>query len=92
MRTIYVDSEYICHIEPAEDTTAIETDVFDGKCKAYVEGYRYLPEGETWTASDGAAYNGLMVVPAKDFSILEAAQSVYDEIASIYLAMMGVEE
>ena len=45
----------------------VETDVFDGKCAAYIEGYRYVPEGEVWTRSDGAEFHGLMIAPAKDY-------------------------
>ena len=66
--TIYLDSDYICHTEPAEGRREIETDVFDGQPKAYIEGYRYVPQGETWTRSDGVQFNGLMIAPAKDYN------------------------
>ena len=30
--TIYIDSEYKCHVSPGEGLTAVETDSFNGKC------------------------------------------------------------
>lgn len=65
--TIYLDNEYICHLDNAEGRQTVETDVFDGKEKAYIEGYRYIPDGETWTRSDGQMFHGLMVAPAIDY-------------------------
>lgn len=64
---IYLDSDYISHITDDGTRTAVETDVFDGKEKAYIEGYRYIPDGETWTRSDGRVFRGLMVAPAIDY-------------------------
>ena len=66
--TIYLDSEYTCHLDNAEGRQAVETDVFDGKEKAYIEGYRYVPQGQTWTRADGVQFNGLMIAPAKDYN------------------------
>ena len=45
---VYLDSDYKCHVENDGTMTPYETDVFDGKCQAYIEGYRLVPEGETW--------------------------------------------
>ena len=66
--TIYLDNDFVCHTESAEGRRAIETDVFDGQPKAYIEGYRYVPQGETWTRSDGVQFHGLMVSAAKDYN------------------------
>ena len=65
--TIYIDSDYICHIDNADGRRAIETDVFDGQSKAYIEGYRFVPAGESWTRADGVQFNGLMISPAKNY-------------------------
>lgn len=65
--TIYLDSEYICHLTNDGTMTVVETNIFDGKEKAFVEGYRYIPDGETWTSLDGRVFHGLMVAPAIDF-------------------------
>lgn len=76
---IYIDSDYKCYTEPADDRTAVETDAFNGKCKALIEGYRYVPEGETWIREDGESFDGEMVTPWKDIYTLELAQSAYEE-------------
>lgn len=65
---IYLDSEFVCHLEPSGTMREIETDVFDGQPKAYIEGYRYVPQGETWTRSDGMQFHGLMISAAKDYN------------------------
>ena len=61
--TIYIDTDYKCHVSPAEGLTPIETDAFDGKCSAYIEGYRLVPSGQTWTRSDGVEFQGEMICP-----------------------------
>lgn len=52
---------------------------FDGKCTAYIEGYRFVPAGESWTREDGQIFAGEMIAPAEDIRILEAAQGAYEE-------------
>ena len=41
--TIYIDSDFKCYTSPGEGLTAVETDAFDGKCRQYIEGYRFVP-------------------------------------------------
>lgn len=80
--TIYIDSDYKCYVSAAEGRRAVETDFFDGKCRAFVEGYRYVPAGETWTRTDGAVFAGEMISPWKNYSILAAAQAAYEQAQS----------
>lgn len=79
MRTIYIDSDFKCHTANDSTMTEIQTDYFDGKCSAFIEGYRFVPAGETWTRSDGQVFRGEMVSPWKDYSELEAAQEQYEK-------------
>lgn len=65
---IYLDSEFRCHLLDDGTMREVETDVFDGKGSVYIEGYRYVPRGETWTRADGVQFRGLMVAPAKDYN------------------------
>ena len=74
MKTIYIDSSFKCHTSTAEGLTQIETDAFDGKCDAYIEGYRYIPAGQTWTRADGVVFTGEMIAPWKPWAELDAAQ------------------
>lgn len=75
---IYIDSEYKCHVSNDGTLREVETEVFDGKCTAFVEGYRFVPEGETWTRSDGAIFAGEMISPWKDYAELDAEQREYE--------------
>jgi hypothetical protein len=78
MKTIYIDSSFKCHTSTAEWLTQIETDAFDGKCDAYIEGYRYIPAGQTWTRADGVVFTGEMIAPWKPWAELDAAQREYE--------------
>ena len=78
MRTIYLDSEFKCHITNDGNMTAVETDFFDGKCDTFVEGYRFVPAGESWTRSDGKVFKGEMIAPWKPYSELAAYQLQYE--------------
>lgn len=77
--TIYLDKDFRCHTSDAGGLTPVETTVFEGKCTRYIQGYRFVPEGETWTREDGVIFTGEMIAPAEDSRILEAAQAAYEE-------------
>ena len=77
--TIYIDSDYKCHTSPGEGLTAIETDAFDGKCRQFIECYRFVPAGESWTREDGEVFAGEMVAPWRDYSMLAELQALYEE-------------
>ena len=77
--TIYIDNDYRCHVSDPDGTmTAVETDAFDGKCPAYIEGYRFAPDGATWTRPDGVVFTGEMIAPWRDWRTLDAAQRDYE--------------
>ena len=78
MKTVYIDSEFLCHVHDDDSLIAVETDFFDGKCDTFIEGCRFVPDGETWTRSDGAVFIGEMVSPWKDYAELDAAQRQYE--------------
>ena len=93
MKTIYLDSDFKCHVTNDGIMTAVETDVFDGKCDAYIEGYRYVPSGESWTRSDGVIFQGGMISPWKNYSELDVTQRNYEIqlIAEFESAMTEIE-
>lgn len=76
---IYIDSDYKCHTSPADGLTAVETDAFDGKCRHFIEGYRFVPSGETWSREDGQVFIGGMVAPWRPYEILTEFQAIYEE-------------
>lgn len=91
---IYIDSENKCHAENGEGRREFEVPFFDGKCKTFIEGYRFTPPGETCADSHGVEFSGTS--PWKDYDQLAAAQAQYEsmrtEIADmqVALAKMGV--
>ena len=74
--TIYIDTEYRCYGSQADGRRAIETDYFDGKCPEWIESYRFVPEGETWTREDGEVFTN-MAAPWKDLGEAYVAQTAY---------------
>ena len=76
---IYVDNDYKCHTSPGEGMTEVETDSFTGMCKQVIEGYRFVPAGQTWTREDGEAFHGEMMTPWRDSTILDELQALYEE-------------
>lgn len=76
MRKIYVDSEYKCH--PVDDgtMTEVETDFFNGKCDAFVEGFCH-DTSKGYTA----------IYPWKPKAELDAAQAQYErDVADLQAA------
>lgn len=76
--TVFIDNEYKCHVNPAEGLTPVDTDFFNGKCDSFIEGYRFVPSGESWTREDGAVFHGEMVAPWKPYEELDNAQREYE--------------
>lgn len=91
--TIYLDDDFKCHTSGDDTMTAVETDAFDGKCPEYIEGYRYVPVGQSWTRSDGAVFEGEMIAPWKDWKELDAAQRAFErqQLAAYETALSEIE-
>lgn len=91
MAKYYLDSDFRAHVD--QDGTRREwadtCGFFDGKCAAYVEGFRVVPEGETWVREDGTEFVGLMISAAVPFSELDDAQREYEraELADMQAAL-----
>ena len=79
MKTIYLDHDFKCHTSEDEGMIAVETDYFDGKCDTYIEGYRFVPNGESWRREDGVVFLGEMIAPWRSSAVLEAAQAQYEK-------------
>lgn len=81
---IYINNDYKCHISNDGTMREFEVPFFDDKCPAFIEGYRYVPQDETWTRSDGAEFNGEMIAPFIDIHLLEAYQTQYEIMKQEY--------
>ena len=75
--TIYIDSDYKCYTSASDGRRSVETNFFDGKCPEWIESFRFVPVGETWTREDGEVFIGEMLAPWKDLSEAYAAQAAY---------------
>lgn len=86
---IFLDKDYKCHATNPDSTLrGFDVPFFDGKCQAFVDGYRYVPANETWTREDGTVFTGEMIAPCKDYNLLASAQAQYEadqaELAAAY--------
>lgn len=73
MMVVYVDTtNFKCQTSNDGTMIAVETNFFDGKCREFIEGYRYIPTGESWTRSDGVVFAGEMIAPWKSYDELDA--------------------
>lgn len=91
MKTIYLDNDFKCHTAPGSGYTSVETDAFDGKCDAYIEGYRFVPSGQTWTRADGVVFTGEMIAPWKPWAELDTVQREYEQEQYQALAAQNAE-
>lgn len=68
----------MCYVTSGEGLTPIETDAFDDKCNIYIQGYRFIPAGQTWARADGVVFTGEMIAPWKPWAELDAAQREFE--------------
>lgn len=65
---IYIDYDHHCHTTNPDGTyRKVETDFFEGKCQAFIEGFCY---------DDSKGY--VQIYPWRDLDELEAAQREYE--------------
>lgn len=74
---VYIDNEYKCHLSDDGTRRAFDVPFFYGKCPEWIESYRFVPEGDTWTREDGEEFRGEMTAPWKDLGNAYAAQAAY---------------
>ena len=91
MREDYKGQGFKCYVTSGEGRTQVETDAFDGKCDAYIEGYRHIPAGRAWTRADGTVFAGEMIAPWKPWDELDAAQREFEREQYQALAAQNAE-
>ena len=91
---VYIDADFKCHSADDGTMSAVETDFFDGKCQAFIEGFRFVPAGSTWVRKDGMKFHGKMKAPWKPLNELDEAQREYERLEAEdmreALALLGV--
>jgi len=86
---IYIDKNFCCHAEPRKDYRVLDVPFFDDKCDEFINGFRYVPEGETWIRDDGVKFVGEMITPAKSYMPLASAQKQYETDEEKHLIEMA---
>ena len=87
---IYIDSDYKCHVTNDGTMREIEDYFFDDKCDELIEAYRYVPDGESWTRSDGEVFEGTMISPWIITTEILEAQRSYEQ--NLFLEYKRVAE
>lgn len=75
---VFLDKDFRCHTQDDGNMRKLECPFFDAKCRTFIEGYRFVPAGETWVRADGVAFSGEMVSPWKPYDELEKAQAAWE--------------
>ena len=91
--TVYIDTDYKCHVVPIVGARGIEESFFDNKCPSLIESYRYVPAEATWTREDGVAFAGPMIAPWRDIRQYDSEQREYErqQIAQYEAALTEIE-
>ena len=88
--TVYIDADFKCHTANDGTMREVQTDFFDGKCQTFIEGYRFVPDGESWAREDGVVFAGEMASPWKPYDELDQAQREYEhELAQAAMILLG---
>lgn len=75
---VYIDKEYNCYASDDGTRRGFETTFFEGKCPKYVEGFKYVPCGETYIDEEGRAFHGEMCIINANHLELQIAQLEYE--------------
>ena len=79
---VYIDNDCKCHVtNPDGAYTEIPMpEQFNGKCAAYIEGFRVRPNGYTYVREDGKVFgpDGESVSPWRDLALLNEFQRQYE--------------
>lgn len=51
--TIYLDKDFMCHLQPTAKAKEVETEMFDGFAPSVIEQYRFIPENMEWHGIKG---------------------------------------
>lgn len=79
MGKVFIDSEYNCHTNnPDGIFREIVDPFFDDKCQTFIEGYKYVPVGESWISPNGEVFTGV-ITNWKPYSELYSAQREYEK-------------
>ena len=76
---VFIDKDYKCHTKNLANYRLVNVPYFDGKCETFIEGFRYIPNGEKYKKETGEIITGKALLPFKDLILLETIQRLYEE-------------
>lgn len=77
--TVYIDNDCKCHVSDDGTMKAVEVSFPENASAEFIEGYRYIPEGESWFRSDGVEFTGEMLAPHQDYVELQMLQLRHEQ-------------
>lgn len=78
MKTIYLDSDFMCHVSGDGTMIEVQTNAFDALCDNSIELMRFVPQGQTWVRPDSRTIHGEFI-QATDSAKIDAYQKQYME-------------
>ena len=78
MKTIYLDSNYMCHINNNGTRQKIVTDVFDSMCEKAIECYRFIPEGQVWKKTKAITLRGPFIQAVAESNLIQQQHEIDD--------------
>lgn len=90
MKTIYINSDYMCYLKNADGRIEVQTDAFDEIVDGAIPYYRYIPDGAEWTNNKGQVFHGPFI-QATDSKMIDrtTTQSILEDVR-LALAVLGV--
>lgn len=92
MKTVYIDSDFMCHTADNGSRIEIQTDYFDNLCDNAIELMRFVPSGYEWVRSDGRIIYGEFVQATNSAKIDEYQRQAEIDDMKAALAILGVTE
>lgn len=79
MKTIYLDSNYMCHISNNGTMQEVQTDIFDSMCEKAIECYRFIPEGQVWKKTETITLHGPFIQAVTESSLIQQQYEIDDD-------------
>ena len=91
MKTVYIDANFMCHLQNDGTMTEVQTDAFDGVVDDAIPYFRFIPQGYEWTnPKKGTVIHGEFIQATNSAEIDRAIQHAFIADMQNALAILGV--
>lgn len=90
MKTVYIDSNFMCHLQNDGTMAEVQTDIFDSTVDDAIPYYRYIPQDEEWIDGNGRVIHGIFVQATNSATINRIIQEAYILDMQNALELLGV--